>query len=73
MLDYTVTPERGVTGYASDYTQGPACAAGAATIFRNYFEPVGDQIGKTASRQLDASGALREGPGKLVGLTPTEL
>jgi hypothetical protein len=28
-------------------------AAGAATIFRNYFVPVGDQIGQTAERQLD--------------------
>jgi hypothetical protein len=75
MPDYTVTPEHGVAGYALDHTQGPACAiaAGAATIFRNYFAPVGDQIGQTARRQLDASAALREGLAKLVGLDPTEL
>ena len=34
-----VTPEDGVTIYQHDHTQGPACAiaAGAATIYRNYF------------------------------------
>ena len=42
-----VRPEDGVSRYADDHTQGPACAmaAGAATIYRNYFVPVGDQIG----------------------------
>jgi hypothetical protein len=56
-----VTPEDGVTRYSSDPTQGPACAvaAGAATIYRNYFVPVGDfnpggeWIGQTRDRQLD--------------------
>jgi hypothetical protein len=50
-----VTPEHGVTGYQSDHTQGPACAiaAGAATIYRNYFVPIGDSHGQTARRQLD--------------------
>ncbi|WP_375762472.1 hypothetical protein ACE10W_37235 [Bradyrhizobium sp. B025] len=50
-----VTPEDGVTRYQSDPTQGPACAiaAGAATIYRNYFAPVGDSYGQTATRQLD--------------------
>ncbi len=50
-----VTPEDGVTRYAHDHTQGPACAiaAGAATIYRNYFAPVGDQRGQTATRQID--------------------
>src|SRR4051812_34098705 len=50
-----VTPEQGVTRYQHDGTQGPACAmaAGAATIFRNYFVPVGNQLGQTAQRQLD--------------------
>src|SRR5207248_8249126 len=34
-----VSPEDGVTRYSYDHTQGPACAiaAGAATIYRNYF------------------------------------
>jgi len=55
MVDPGVTPEHGVTRYAHDQTQGPACAiaAGAATLHRNYFVPVGDQIGQTAERQLD--------------------
>jgi hypothetical protein len=55
-----VTPEDGVTGYEYDHTQGPACAiaAGAATIYRNYFAPVGDRggvtFGQTRDRQIDA-------------------
>jgi len=55
MVSPEVTPERGVTRYAHDGTQGPACAiaAGAATIYRNYFAPVGDAEGQTAERQLD--------------------
>lgn len=50
-----VTPEDGVTCYQGDPTQGPACAiaAGAATIYRNYFVPFGDSYGQTATRQLD--------------------
>jgi hypothetical protein len=50
-----VTPEAGVTRYQSDYTQGPACAmaAGAATIYRNYFVEIGDQRGQTQQRQID--------------------
>ena len=55
MVDPSVTPEHGVTRYEHDQTQGPACAiaAGAATLHRNYFVPVGDQVGQTAERQLD--------------------
>ena len=55
MLNANLTPEDGVTRYQGDPTQGPACAiaAGAATIWRNYFAPVGEQIGQTAERQLD--------------------
>lgn len=51
----SVTPEDGVTRYVDDRTQGPACAvaAGAATIFRNYFAPVDGQTGQTRDRQLD--------------------
>src|ERR1035437_7147370 len=50
-----VTPEHGVTRYQHDRTQGPACAiaAGAATIYRNYFEPVNGSDGQTARRQFD--------------------
>lgn len=55
MVNFDVTPERGVTGYQWDPTQGPACAiaAGAATIYRNYFVPVEGIAGQTATRQLD--------------------
>jgi hypothetical protein len=50
-----VTPEHGVTRYQHDRTQGPACAiaAGAATIYRNYFAPVNGSDGQTARRQFD--------------------
>lgn len=50
-----VTPEDGVTRYASDPTQGPACAiaAGAATIYRNYFVEVDGRPGQAADRQID--------------------
>src|SRR6516165_7775497 len=56
MTSYQVTPEHGVTGYQHDHTQGPACAiaAGAATIYRNYFAPVDGGFGQTRDRQFDA-------------------
>ena len=65
-----VTPEHGVTRYASDPTQGPACAiaAGAATVYRNYFAPVAGGVGQTRDRQLDAladlGAALAEATGR---------
>jgi hypothetical protein len=48
-------PEEGVTQYASDPTQGPACAlaAAAGTVVRNYFAKVDGQIGQTRDRQLN--------------------
>lgn len=51
-----VSPDVGGLRYQNDPTQGPACAiaAGAATIYRNYFVPVGDRSGQTHDRQLDA-------------------
>jgi hypothetical protein len=57
-----VTPENGVTIYQHDHTQGPACAiaAGAATIYRNYFAPLGASHGQTADRQLDGLADLGE-------------
>lgn len=56
MVSPEVTPEHGVTRYQHDHTQGPACAiaAGAATIYRNYFAPVEDGVGQTRHRQLNA-------------------
>jgi hypothetical protein len=55
MTGPSVTPEDGVSRYAYDRTQGPACAiaAGAATIYRNYFALVDGAEGQTATRQLD--------------------
>lgn len=55
MVSPDVTPEQGVTRYVFDRTQGPACvvAAGAATIWRNYFLPLDGQEGQTAERQLN--------------------
>ena len=55
MVSPSVSPEQGVTRYQGDHTQGPACAiaAGAATIYRNYFVPLADGHGQTERRQLD--------------------
>ena len=66
MVGPGVTPEDGVGRYERDHTQGPACAiaAGAATIWRNYFAPVGGGLGQTRDRQLDGLadvGAARAG------------
>lgn len=68
----SVTPEAGVTGYQHDHTQGPACAlaAGAATIYRNYFVPCDGGVGETQDRQLDGladlGAALAERTGRPV-------
>lgn len=50
-----VTPEDGVTRYRYDHTQGPACAlaAAAATVYRNYFVPIGGHIGQSRDHQID--------------------
>ena len=50
-----VTPGEGVGIYEYDRTQGPACAiaAGAGTIYRNYFAPVNGQTGQSATNQID--------------------
>ncbi len=55
MVSPNVTPEHGVGGYEYDRTQGPACAiaAGAGTIYRNYFAKVNGQIGQTSDNQID--------------------
>jgi hypothetical protein len=56
MVSPDVSPDDGVTRYQYDHTQGPACAiaAGAATIYRNYYVPLNGQTGQTAERQIDA-------------------
>lgn len=60
MVSPNVTPEDGVTRYEHDRTQGPACAiaAGAGTIYRNYFVPVENQCGQTKTNQLDGLSEL---------------
>jgi hypothetical protein len=66
MTSYDVTPEHGVTRYQHDRTQGPACAiaAGAATLYRNYFAPVGGSDGQTAERQFNGVSRSRRGSGR---------
>ena len=55
MVSPNVTPERGVGIYEHDRTQGPACAvaAGAGTIYRNYFAIINEQTGQSANNQID--------------------
>jgi len=55
MVNPYITPENGVDIYDRDYTQGPACAiaAGAGTIYRNYFTEVNGQVGQSAENQID--------------------
>jgi hypothetical protein len=60
-----ITPERGVGIYENDRTQGPACAiaAGAGTIYRNYFAPVNRQVGQSAENQTDCLSGIGEALG----------
>ena len=60
-----ITPEQGVDRYEFDPTQGPACAiaAGAGTIYRNYFVELDGQMGQTATRQIDGLAAVGEALG----------
>jgi len=55
MASPNITPEHGVGIYEHDRTQGPACAiaAGAGTIYRNYFATVNEQTGQSANNQID--------------------
>lgn len=75
MIGPDVTPEDGVTRYEHDPTQGPACAiaAGAATIYRNYFAPVDGRRGQTAARQIDGLADLASALSLATGHPPAEL
>lgn len=75
MISPCVTPEDGVARYERDLTQGPACAiaAGAGAIYRNYFVPVGSQVGQTAERQLDALADFRAELARQTGVAPDAL
>ena len=55
MISPDVSPADGVTRYVHDRTQGPACAiaAGAATVYRNYFAIVDGKMGQDGGRQID--------------------
>lgn len=55
MISPERTPEDGVGIYQYDRTQGPACAvaAGAGTIYRNYFINVNGLIGQSSENQID--------------------
>ena len=55
MTSPNIVPEDGVGIYELDFTQGPACAiaAGAGTIYRNYFAKVNGQVGQTSLNQID--------------------
>lgn len=48
-------PEKGITQYVFDRTQGPACATACAagTAFRNYLARCGTQRGQTKENQLN--------------------
>lgn len=71
MASPSTTPEHGVSIYENDHTQGPACAiaAGAGTIYRNYFVPVRGQIGQSENNQIDCLADL----GRVLGNTKNRL
>jgi len=75
MISPDVTPEDGVSRYEDDHTQGPACAiaAGAATIYRNYFVPVDGSPGQTAKKQLNGLANLGEVLGRSLKLPVSSL
>ncbi|MCF6191069.1 MAG: hypothetical protein L3J51_11360 [Cocleimonas sp.] len=71
MVSPEVSPESGVDGYEYDHTQGPACAiaAGAGTIYRNYFVMVDGKFGQSSNRQIDTLFDM----GKALGNTNNKL
>jgi hypothetical protein len=70
MTSPDVTPESGVGIYEYDRTQGPACAiaAGAGTIYRNYFANVNGQIGQSETNQIDCLADIGAALGNAGGL-----
>lgn len=62
MTSPDVIPEDGVGIYERDFTQGPACAiaAGAGTIYRNYFASVNGQTGQSADNQINCLADIGE-------------
>lgn len=60
MASPLITSDDGIARYEMDKTQGPACAiaAGAGTIYRNYFVPINGRAGQTADNQIDCLALL---------------
>lgn len=52
---YSCEPEKGITNYVYDKTQGPACSVstGPATLYRNYYTNVNGQTGQTKNNQIN--------------------
>jgi hypothetical protein len=75
MVRPDVIPEQGVTRYEDDPTQGPACAiaAGAATIYRNYFVPVADGYGQTSDRQINCLAEIGDALGRALSVSVDDL
>lgn len=69
MIGPSVTPEQGIARYATDHTQGPACAmaCAAGTIWRNYLVPIAGQVGQSSDRQLDMLADLGRALGNQAG------
>jgi len=65
MLGPHKTPEDGVGIYQFDPTQGPVCAiaAGAGTIYRNYFAATNGRIGQSEHNQIDCLADLGQALG----------
>jgi len=65
MVSPSITPEHGVGIYENDHTQGPACAiaAGAGTIYRNYFAGTNGYVGQTARDQINCLADIGEALG----------
>lgn len=62
MTSPNIEPEAGIGIYENDFTQGPACAiaAGAGTIYRNYFVEVNRKIGQTYDNQINCLAEIGE-------------
>eukprot|EP01060_Flectonema_neradi_P026871 TRINITY_DN3631_c0_g2_i1.p1 TRINITY_DN3631_c0_g2~~TRINITY_DN3631_c0_g2_i1.p1 ORF type:complete len:376 (+),score=69.18 TRINITY_DN3631_c0_g2_i1:71-1129(+) len=65
----STTPERGITNYINDRTQGPACALAcpAATAFRNYILLTNGKRGQQSDNQQNALDLLDDRIKELTG------
>jgi hypothetical protein len=75
MIGPGISPEDGVTRYAYDRTQGPACAiaAGAGTIWRNYLVPVRGRTGQTEEVQINTLTDLEAALSRDMGVAQGDL